>query len=79
MSAHLNGNGRIGILSTRVTDSEEAAFRSAARDLGQSASDVLRSLARDYILSSGYTKSIRVRDARTRELVAELDRIWRAS
>lgn len=79
MNAHLNGNGRIGILSTRVTDTEEAAFRSAARDLGQSASDVLRSLVHFHLLSSSYTKGIRVRDARTRELVAELDRIWRAS
>ena len=77
---------RLGVISTRVTDIEEAAFRAAAQDQGQTASDVLRSLALEFLMSSSYTGAVRMytaelrmRDQRTREIAAELFEMWRAS
>ena len=65
-----------GTLTARVSDAEERMFRSLSRELGQTASEMLRSLACSFIVAPKNTGDIR-REQRTRDLVEELNYLWR--
>lgn len=65
------------LVTTRMTDMEEHLLRTKARDLGQSTSAVMRSLALDFVAAPMCTARTPARNQRTRELAKELEFLWR--